>query len=411
MGRNPKNGEHLIPDSGIIMSSGSPDHFCWNDSDQMTKSWEQTIGDEDLNKIVGGLTYDECVLEFDFKCNSDSSVASQQVKFDYVFGSEEYYEYVSSDFNDAFAFLLNGHNIAKLPSGETVSINTVNYETNPEYFLGNDIDAGGIEHPWIEADGLTVPLQAIGTPDQSLEWQHIKLVVADVADRLLDSYVLLQANSFACIDATEIPSPEPSTEPSSVPTMTVEPPIAVNNETAKPTKPECMVFDTKPAEDLVQNVFKDSEGKVEFENIKASEHDCFKYFYNGREYIDLIHTVDVFVSVNELTPSVDQMGYHKETSEQLIFQDGIILSTGTPEEFCWNDSDQQTTRFETAGDDDLERVIEKNSGERVFTYDACFIEFSFRCVEGDIESTSEVSFEYIFGSEEYYEVSELIYSS
>ena len=116
------------------------------------------------------------------------------------------------------------------------------------------------------------------------------------------------------------------------------------------------------------------------------------------------------VSVNELTPSVDQMGYHKETSEQLIFQDGIILSTGTPEEFCWNDSDQQTTRFETAGDDDLERVIEKNSGERVFTYDACFIEFDFRC-SAQIESASEVSFEYIFGSEEYYEVSELINSA
>lgn len=289
MGRNPKTGEHLIPDSGIIMSSGSPDHFCWNDSDQMTKIWEQTVGDADLNEILGGgLTYDECVLEFDFKCNPDSSVASQQVKFNYVFGSEEYYEYVSSDFNDAFAFLLNGENIAKLPSGETVSINTVNYETNPEYFLGNDVDAGGIEHPWIEADGLTVPLQAIGIPDQSLEWQHIKIVVADVADRLLDSYVLIQANSFACIDSPESPSTIPSAEPSSVPSVTVEPPVAVDDETTnKPTKSECMIFDTKPAEDLVENVFKDPGGKVEFKNITASAHDCFKYFYNGRKFIYL----------------------------------------------------------------------------------------------------------------------------
>jgi len=300
MGRNPKTGEHLIPDSGIIMSSGSPDHFCWNDSDQMTKIWEQTVGDADLNEILGGgLTYDECVLEFDFKCNPDSSVASQQVKFNYVFGSEEYYEYVSSDFNDAFAFLLNGENIAKLPSGETVSINTVNYETNPEYFLGNDVDAGGIEHPWIEADGLTVPLQAIGIPDQSLEWQHIKIVVADVADRLLDSYVLIQANSFACIDSPESPSTIPSAEPSSVPSVTVEPPVAVDDETTnKPTKSECMIFDTKPAEDLVENVFKDPGGKVEFKNITASAHDCFKYFYNGRKFIYLssISSILLFLS-------------------------------------------------------------------------------------------------------------------
>ena len=99
------------------------------------------------------------------------------------------------------------------------------------------------------------------------------------------------------------------------------------------------------------------------------------------------------------------MGYHKETSEQLIFQDGIILSSGTPKDFCWNDSDQQTTRFETAGDGDLERVVEQNSGQKVFTYDACVIQFDFRCAEGDFVLTPEVSFEYIFGSEEYYEVS------
>ena len=52
-----------------------------------------------LSNLIGNIaTYDAAILEFDFVPYSDS------VKFNYVFGSEEYPEYVSSTFNDAFAF-------------------------------------------------------------------------------------------------------------------------------------------------------------------------------------------------------------------------------------------------------------------------------------------------------------------
>ena len=71
-----------------------------------------------------------------------------------------------SAFNDAFAFFLNGENIALLPDGETeVTINNVNHFVNTEYFVGNDIsEEAGIQYPKIEADGFTTALVAKGVP-------------------------------------------------------------------------------------------------------------------------------------------------------------------------------------------------------------------------------------------------------
>ena len=40
-----------MPDSGMIMSSGNPDDFCGNDSDQSTKNWYE-VGDETLTGVI-----------------------------------------------------------------------------------------------------------------------------------------------------------------------------------------------------------------------------------------------------------------------------------------------------------------------------------------------------------------------
>ncbi|HMT30219.1 MAG TPA: choice-of-anchor L domain-containing protein, partial [Bacteroidia bacterium] len=87
-----------------------------------------SAGDAQLDAIVTPrLTEDASVLEFDF------TVASDSVKFEYVFGSEEYNDYANTNFNDVFAFFISGpgitgsQNIALIPGTTTpVSINTVN---------------------------------------------------------------------------------------------------------------------------------------------------------------------------------------------------------------------------------------------------------------------------------------------
>src|SRR5262245_38597409 len=65
-------------------------------------------GDPDLDVLLGGgyTTYDAAVLEFDFVPNGDT------LRFNYVFGSEEYLEWVSSSYNDVFGFFLSGPGIS-----------------------------------------------------------------------------------------------------------------------------------------------------------------------------------------------------------------------------------------------------------------------------------------------------------
>jgi len=63
-----------------------------------------TPGDADLEALVNYTTFDASALEFDFiptEC---------MISFYYVFGSEEYPEFVGTQYNDVFAFLLTGPN-------------------------------------------------------------------------------------------------------------------------------------------------------------------------------------------------------------------------------------------------------------------------------------------------------------
>ena len=79
-----------------MLSSGDPRNFVSNDSDQQTTRWytsENKYYDADLAATINNQDiYDACFVEFDFKCTGEGYVP--QVSFKYMFGSEEYYEYV-----------------------------------------------------------------------------------------------------------------------------------------------------------------------------------------------------------------------------------------------------------------------------------------------------------------------------
>lgn len=184
-------------DQGIMLSSGFAVNAIGPNSSDGITGFLSTGPDGDLDLLVGGGTQDKCVLEFDFVPTAD------QIFIDYVFGSDEYNEYVNSTFNDVFAFFINGVNIALIPSTTIpVAINNVNngnpYGTlpnsYPQYYLNNDLNDGG---PFfdIEADGFTVLFrgEATVTPNQT---NRIKIAIADRGDTQLDSWVFIKAGSF-----------------------------------------------------------------------------------------------------------------------------------------------------------------------------------------------------------------------
>ncbi|MFF2773057.1 choice-of-anchor L domain-containing protein, partial [Streptomyces bacillaris] len=139
-----------------------------------------TPGDEDATALAGARTRDAAVLEFDVV------PASTSLSIDYVFGSAEYNDWVGKGFNDVFGFFVNGANCAVI--GEApVSVDSVNAHSNAELFIDNT--AGSVD---TALNGFTVPLRCVA-PVSAHEQNHVKLVIADVQDAILDSVVLLAA--------------------------------------------------------------------------------------------------------------------------------------------------------------------------------------------------------------------------
>ncbi|CAM3149560.1 gliding motility-associated C-terminal domain-containing protein [Chryseobacterium flavum] len=143
---------------------------------------------------------DAVSLEFDFVPNST------QVKFNYIFASEEYTsDYPCSNYTDGFALLLKKvgdptyTNLAVLPGGAgPVSVTNIVPAGNG-FSCGpiNETYFGAINNPHvgINYNGRTVPLTAVADviPGQTY---HFKMVLADARDSGYDSAVFLEGGSF-----------------------------------------------------------------------------------------------------------------------------------------------------------------------------------------------------------------------
>lgn len=187
-------GSGLGIEKGIVLSSGNI-QYAIGPNDVTDKSFNSgTPGDSVLSQLLGQNTTDASVLEFDLIPEGNV------LAFNYVFGSEEYPEFINEFYNDAFAYFITGpnpeggyyenQNIALIPETNImVSINTVNQLENSEYYIDNS------GHEFIQYDGMTVvlPISVFVIPDQSY---HLKIVIADCGDSMYDSGVFLESPSL-----------------------------------------------------------------------------------------------------------------------------------------------------------------------------------------------------------------------
>jgi hypothetical protein len=187
--------------SGLILSTGNVANIA-NSASAFASTFFALPGDPDIAVNTVFTSYDACALEF------DAVPAFGNIYFEYVWGSEEYPEFVCS-FNDMFLLLISGPgisgpysnnstNIALLPDSVTiVSINTVHANapnnTCPTPFDSLYIDNTG--DTTIVFDGFTQMLTA-AIDLQAGETYHFKILVADVMDGIFDSGVFLMENSF-----------------------------------------------------------------------------------------------------------------------------------------------------------------------------------------------------------------------
>lgn len=187
-------------DTGVVLSSGNIANTIGpNTQDGVTTNFGGA-GDPDLTALSGFTTFDAAVLEFEFTPDAD------KVFFRYVFASDEYNEYVNTQFNDTFAFFVNGVNCAVVDDGMggsvPITVNTINGgnplgtdATNPSLYRNNDLSDGGGTID-TEMDGLTVVLTCEATVNAGVS-NTMKLAIADASDQVLDSAVFLEEGSLS----------------------------------------------------------------------------------------------------------------------------------------------------------------------------------------------------------------------
>ncbi len=223
-------GTNLGMSSGMLITNGDINGAVGpNSNTSYTGNVMNLPGDADLTVVSGVATFDAFIIEFDII--PDSNFISLQ----YVFASDEYVEFAQTGgpggINDAMAFMITGtnpaggnysnYNFALVPNTNLpVSINNINCDMNSQYFVCNDqYSLGGFGsvtcdstsgcptnnlNTSIEYDGFTTPLDAVVSvvPNQSY---HLKLVIADGSDHILDSGLFFRKSGAACGNASIAP--------------------------------------------------------------------------------------------------------------------------------------------------------------------------------------------------------------
>ena len=139
--------------SGVILSTGNVRDFTQSSGDpnRYTNTSTDTSGannNSQFNAVAGTRTYDAVWLDVNFV--PDGNVMTMN----FTFASEEYPEYVSSDFNDFLGVWVNGQYVPITVGDGTTAINNINPVKEPNLFISNTNDRYNTE-----MDGFTLTLK------------------------------------------------------------------------------------------------------------------------------------------------------------------------------------------------------------------------------------------------------------
>ena len=230
-------------EGGVVLGTGEVAALARHNKATNTSSNFGSGGDAEIEAIAGNTSFDAVSLSFDLIPSEDALV------FRYVFGSEEYNEYVNGPINDAFGFFVNDENCA-VNVGQPVSVNAINGGNplgvgaqNSALFRNNDFQNGSAPLP-IELDGLTVVLTCVAEVRPG-EVNRIRLVIADVQDEIIDSAVFVETGSMRSRQMKEVEhlrvDPSGGAGPSGKSTDTPTPPAP-----PPPPKPTGIVIKSDP---------------------------------------------------------------------------------------------------------------------------------------------------------------------
>ncbi|PKP33320.1 MAG: hypothetical protein CVT99_02410 [Bacteroidetes bacterium HGW-Bacteroidetes-16] len=165
-------------------------------------------GDSDIELMLGAMTYDASILEFDIITSENDSLLFAS----FSFGSEEYPEFINSPYSDGAGIFVSGpgingifsnnaENLGQLPESNPpvyLTTRTINENINPEYYIENTED-------YLQYDGFTTKIVNSLSVFPN-ETYHVKIVVSDAMDNNYDSGIFIEEGSIGTSPFLVIPS-------------------------------------------------------------------------------------------------------------------------------------------------------------------------------------------------------------
>ncbi len=191
---------------GVVLSTGDASTLEKKRKDQKGKHYNKRHWDSDLAQLFQGnpKQYDHVIITFEL------IPLANNLSIDFVFGSDEYEQYVDTKFVDAYGFFISGPgingshsdsgiNVAKLPSGDPVSTNYVNRKRNSDYYIRNPEVRFDVNNGWqassyrgnhVALNGWTKVVTS-SLPVQVNKPYKVKLAIADGVDGWYDASVFI----------------------------------------------------------------------------------------------------------------------------------------------------------------------------------------------------------------------------
>lgn len=188
---NGQRAAGVVPsNSGVILSTGDVRDFTQSNGDPNRNAGTSTNtangidNNAQFNALAGTNTFDASWIEVNF------TPSGNMMTMRFVFASEEYPEYINSNFNDVVGVWVNGQAVPMVVNGGTASVNNINGATQQNLFVDNTTDAYNTE-----MDGFTVTL-SLSIPVNSGVQNTIRIGIADAGDASFDSNLLIAADSL-----------------------------------------------------------------------------------------------------------------------------------------------------------------------------------------------------------------------
>lgn len=183
---------------GLILTTGAARNAVGpNNSGSISQGNGNTNKDSDLATIISNneKQLDACVVEFNVEVFADTLV------FDYVFGSDEYPEFIK-DYHDVFGFFISGPgipgivNLALVPgTTDPVSVKNISKSANSQYFIENGSGSTPFDNLFIQYDGYTKKLES-KIAVVPCQMYRLKLAICDVKDDIYDAGIFIGGKSL-----------------------------------------------------------------------------------------------------------------------------------------------------------------------------------------------------------------------